>query len=267
MNRFAVLAALGSAACFGLASAGQFASVRAAPRRANLDLRLLADLSRDRLWWLSAAAEVLAIVLQYQALRDTSVALVQALLVLGLPIAVLISTRGRARGRTLLGLVLTSGGIGVFAAAQSTTSTRAAATSSLVAPCLIAAGATVLARRTPPVLTGLAAGVATGCAGLLLAATAAQPLDRVLLRPPLYAAAGVGLLALQVAQSALRAPEVGPPLAALTLAEPATAVELAALALHQRPTLSASAVVAAVVAALGVVLLQFATPRATALEP
>jgi hypothetical protein len=262
-----VVAALGSAACFGLASAGQFAAVREAPDRSNLDARLLLDLARQRLWWLSAVGEVLAVLLQYQALRGTSVAVVQALLVLGLPVAVVVSTGLRLPGRSLLGLALTTAGVGVFAALQPVEATRHVATASLVAPCVVAVVVAALALRTPPVLTGLAAGVATGCGGVLLAATAAEPLDRVLLRPPLYAAAAVGLLALQVAQSALRAPQVGPPLAALTLGEPATAVALSALALHQRPALPAAAVAAAVLAALGVVLLELATPRAPAPSP
>jgi drug/metabolite transporter (DMT)-like permease len=262
-----VAAALGSACCFGLASAGQFAAVRAAPDRSNLDARLLLDLARQRLWWLAAAAEVLAVLLQYSALRGTSVAVVQALLVLGLPVAVVVSTGLRLPGRSLLGLALTTAGVGVFAALQPTAEPGPVSTRSLVAPVLVAVVVAALAQRTPPVLTGLAAGIATGCGGVLLAATAAQPLDRVLLRPPLYAAAAVGLLALQVAQSAMRAPEVGPPLAALTLAEPAVAVALSALALHQRPALPLAAVAAAILAALGVVLLELATPRATAAAP
>jgi len=251
----AIGAALASATCFGIASAGQFAAVATTPTRGSLDVRLLTDLARRGRWWLAGAADILAVCLQYVALRGAPVALVQALLVLGLPIAVLLS--GRIALLTAAGTVLTTAGIVVFAIFQSPQAPQVPGKGNVVLPILLALGAALLARgNRPPVVTGLAAGVITGAASVLLASVAATPLGVVLLRPQIYAAAAVGLLALQVGQAALRAPQIGPSLAALTLSEPVTAVVLAIPALHQTPHVSVAAVLGAVGASVGVIALQ-----------
>jgi hypothetical protein len=253
----AVAAALASATCFGIASAGQFAAVATTPTRGGLDLRLLADLARRRRWWLAGLAEVAAVCLQYVALRGAQVALVQALLVLGLPIAVVLS--GRITLRTAAGTALTTAGIVIFAAFQSPQAPESPGGSVVALPLALAIGAALLARGSrPPVVTGLAAGVITGCAAVLLASVAAEPLGEVLMHPQVYAAAFVGVLALQVGNAALRAPQIGPSLASLTLSEPVTAVVLAIPALHQTPHVSAAAVLGAVAASFGVVALQAA---------
>ncbi|MDQ1627054.1 MAG: hypothetical protein QOI54_798 [Actinomycetota bacterium] len=257
----AVAAALASAGGYGLASAGQFAAVATTAARGGLDLRLLADLARRGRWWLAGAAEVAAVALQYVALRAAPVALVQALLVLGLPVAVVLS--GRITGRTAAGTALTTAGIVLFAAFQSPQAQAVPGRSSVALPLGLAVAAALLARgRRPALVMGLAAGVIVGCAGVLLASVAATPLRDVPLRPEAYAAALVGLLALQVAHAALRAPQIGPSLAALTLSEPVTAVALAIPTLHQTPHVSPVAVLGALGAGLGVVLLQAAVAPA-----
>ena len=253
----AVGAALASATCFGIASAGQFAAVAATPTRGSLDMRLLADLARRGRWWLAGVADLVAVCLQYVALRGAPVALVQALLVLGLPIAVVLS--GRTTVRTMACIALTTAGIGVFAAFQSLQAPDVPGGSNVVLPLALALGAALLARgNRPAVVTGLAAGIITGCAGVLLASVAATPVGVLLLRPQAYAAVLVGLLALQVGHAALRAPQIGPSLASLTLSEPITAVVLAIPALHQTPHVSVAAVLGALGAGWGVVALQAA---------
>jgi drug/metabolite transporter, DME family len=256
----AVGAALASSTCFGIASAGQFAAVATTPVRGSLDPRLLADLARRRRWWLAGAAEVVAVCLQYVALRGAPVALVQALLVLGLPVAVVLS--GRLTLRTATGTALTTGGIMVFATFQPSLAPEVPDRSNVVLPIALALSAALLARgNRPAVVTGLAAGVITGCAGVLLAAVAATPLSDLVLRPQAYAAAMVGLLAMQVGNAALRAPQIGPSLASLTLSEPITAVLLAIPTLHQTPHVSATALLGALVAILGVLALHAAVSR------
>jgi DME family drug/metabolite transporter len=253
----AVGAALASSTCFGIASAGQFAAVATTPVRGSLDLRLLADLARRRRWWLAGAVEVAAVLLQYVALRGAPVALVQALLVLGLPVAVVLS--GRITLATAAGTVLTTAGIVVFAAFQSAQASEAPDGSNVVLPVVLALSVAVFARGSrPAVVTGLAAGVVTGCAAVLLAGVAATPLDSLFLRPEVYAAAIVGVLALQVGNAALRAPQIGPSLASLTLSEPITAVVLAIPALNQTPHVSAVAVCGALGAGFGVLVLHAA---------
>lgn len=250
-----VAAAMGSACCFGIATAGQHRAVAATPARTGLDPRLLRDLSRTRVWWATAAVELAAVALQVLAFRSTPVVLVQALLVLGLPVAVLLS--GQRGLRTWTGLGLTAIGVAVFGAAQHDVPIRSG---SVVGPVLVAAAAALLlVRRPAPVLAGAVAGVVTASAAVLLAAAAALPVGLLLVRPPLYAAAIVGLLALQVGQSALRSDHLGTPLSALTLTEPVAAAALAATALHQRPQLPPTAVLAALVAATGVLLLHYRT--------
>ena len=256
-----VAAALASAACFGAASAGQYAAVGDTAARSGLDLRLLGDLARRPLWWLAGALEAAAVVLQVVALAGASVALVQSLLVLGLPIAVVLS--GRLTPRTVAAVALTTSGLWLFAANQSAHESAAPTTStaSWAVPLGVALAAALLARHARPVLLGLAAGVVTGCATVLLAATTSFPWHEVLVHPAAYAAAVVGVLALQVGQAALRAPRIGPPLAALTVAEPLTAVTLAAVVLHQSPHLSPPEVLGAALAVLGVLVLQAAATR------
>ncbi|MCA1719827.1 MAG: hypothetical protein LC779_01520 [Actinobacteria bacterium] len=257
-----VTAALGSACFFGLATAGQHGAVAATPARGSLDPRLLRDLSRSPVWWATAPVELAAVALQVLAFRSTSVVLVQAVLVLGLPLGLLLS--GQAGRRTWTGLTLTAAGVGVFGAAQRHIPVQSG---SVVVPVVVAfVGALLLVRRPTPVLAGAVAGVVTGSAAVLLAAAAALPLHLLLVRPPLYAAAVVGLLAVQVGQSALRTDQLGIPLAALTVAEPVASAALAALALHQLPQLPPAAVLAAVLAAFGVFLLHNRSTHSTPLD-
>lgn len=246
-----VAAALSSACCFGVAAAGQHAAVAATPARGGLDPRLLRDLSSDPAWWTAAAVELTAVALQAVAFRSVAVVLVQVLLVLGLPVGVLLS--GQTGRRTWTGIALIAVGVAVFGATQHHAPVHSG---SIIVPVVAAvAGALLLVYRPAPLLAGVVAGVVTGSAAVLLAATAALPLRQMLVRPPLYAAAVVGLLALQVGQSALRANRLSTPLAALTVAEPIAAAALAAVALKQLPQFPPVAVLAAVLAAVGVVLL------------
>lgn len=269
----ALAAGVGAAACFGVATAVQHLEAgRAAPRR-SLDPRLLGQLVRRRLWLLSFVAEFAAIGLQTLALRFGSVALVQALIVAGLPAAVMLSALFGARRigiREISGLALCSTGVAAVALVQPATSVTANIPAA--APALLAGAVTVLVvagllrsgrmgHWSRAAATGAAAGVAIGAGSMLLAVCAAsidRP-ERLLASWPPYVLVAVGLVGLVLAQSAFQTGALGPPLASLTLLEPVTAVVLAAAVLHQRlPTGRVDVVVActgAVLATLGVLLL------------
>jgi hypothetical protein len=252
-----LLPAAGSAVLFGVASAVQHAQVRAVERRASLDGRLLYDLARRGRWWLGIGADLGAVALQVVALHVARVAFVQGVLVLGLPLAVVLTSRSRLLHlRAAVGTLLTTAGAVVFAAAQPTERPVPHSTWGVLVPVVLVVVAAVGARRAPTVLVGAAAGVVAGACAALLAAAAAFPWSSLPTRPETWLAAAAGLVALQLSQSALRERDAGPPLAALTLAEPLTAVVLAALVLHQRPALSLVAVLAGLVGAAGVVLLE-----------
>ena len=249
--------AAGSAVLFGVASAVQHAQVRAVDRRTSLDGRLLYDLARRGGWWLGILADLGAVALQVLALHVARVAFVQGVLVLGLPLTVVLTSRSRLmHRRAAVGTVLTTAGAVVFAAVQPNEPPVPHSTWAVAVPVALVVVAALAARRVRTVLVGAAAGVVAGACAALLAAAAAFPLSSLPTRPEAWLAAGAGLVALQLSQSALRERDAGPPLAALTLAEPLTAVVLAALVLHQRPALSAVAVLAALVGAAGVVLLE-----------
>lgn len=249
--------AAGSAVLFGVASAVQHAQVRAVERRSSLDGRLLYDLARRWRWWLGISADLGAVALQVLALHVARVAFVQGVLVLGLPVAVVLTSRSRlTHVRAAVGTLLTTAGAVAFAALQPTEPPVPHSTWAVLVPVAVVLVSTVAVRRAPTVLVGAAAGVVAGASAALLAAAAAFPLSSLPTRPEAWLAAGAGLVALQLSQSALRERDAGPPLAALTLAEPVTAVLLAALVLHQRPALSAVAVLAGLAGAAGVVLLE-----------
>ncbi len=240
----AVVAALTSAGLFAAASAAQHHEARAVA--ASVRPSLLLTLARRPLWLLATVADVLAVAVQALALRLGPVALVQALLVAGLPLAVLLSAAlGHRRLRPAEG-----GGVGLCAAGLALLSPALAATTEGSAPTRSAGvGAAVVValvvlvlllarrnRRWGGAATGGAAGVVLGAGAVLLAVTAAR-LDDVTAAlgtwAP-YAAVIVGLLGLLLTQVAFQTGDLAAPLAALTVVEPVVAVVLAAVLLGER---------------------------------
>ena len=251
-----VLPALASAGLYGVASALQHREVGAVPSRGSLDPRLLRDLAKRWPWWGGIAADAGAVGLQLLALHQASVALVQALLVLGLPVAVVLTARGRLRPAAVAGTALTAAGVVAFGLAQPTVEPRPGSASAIVLPLVVLGLSAALARARRSSVQGLAAGLAAGAAAALLAVAVAGPWSQLLTRPATYAAAVGGLLALQLTQTALTARDAGPALAGLTLAEPVVAVLLAAAGLDQHPALAPVALVGLAAATAGVVVLE-----------
>jgi hypothetical protein len=266
----AVTAGLGAACAYGVASAVQHDQAGQVPSERAFSPGLLVTLSQRPVWLLGMVVDVLAVALQTVALRFGSVALVQFLVVGGLPIAVLLSAAAARRSpnrRQLLGLLLTTAGI-ALAVPVSTTVGLGHSTDALT--WIVSLGITtgvvalllLLSTRRPdrsPLALGLAAGITAGASSVLLAICAARLGDplRLLTQPAPYAAAAFGFATLLLSQQAFQTGSIGTPLAALSVAEPGVAVILAVTVLHQslphRPTtllLGAMGVAAAVAGVL-----------------
>jgi drug/metabolite transporter (DMT)-like permease len=255
----AIVAGLGSAACFGAATAREHVVVSSGRQHHALDPRLLVRLARTPAWLLAFALELAAVVLQLLALRWGAVALVQPLLVLGLPLAVLLSARLKQQhlgGRAWGGIVLCAAGVSVVAVLLPGPETVLSDRSwSALAPLVgtLAAAVLVALLLRSRVIAGACAGVAAGVGAVALAVCGDQlsrPLDLLGSWPP-YLMAVAGLLALQLGQAAFQDERLGAPLAAATLAEPVAAVVLSALTVGERLTSSASAQLACGLAVLG----------------
>ncbi|MEP6462284.1 MAG: DMT family transporter [Frankiaceae bacterium] len=268
----AVAASLAAAGAFGVASALQHAESLRVDRRAALDPGLLTSLLRRPLWLFGVAADMLAVTLQAVGLRYGPVALVQPLLVAGLPVAVTLSCRldrRRLRRSEALGVLLSSAGLALLAPTTATSGLGRPPDrlAGLVAALVL--GLTVgllllLARHDPSqaaVATGCAAGIVVGAGSVLLAVSAGRIGNPAALFTSVapYATVAVGLLGLLLSQAAFQTGALGTPLAALSVTEPVMAVALAVVLLHERlpttPLTRALALVGATAAVGGVVAL------------
>ncbi|MCU1594643.1 MAG: hypothetical protein JWO12_2035 [Frankiales bacterium] len=239
----ATTAALGAAAMFGLASALQHRE--AGQVEPTLHPGLLLSLVKRPLWVLGSVADVGAVGLQAVALGLGSVALVQTLLVAGLPLAVLLSAVLARRGlhqHEVVGLVLCSSGLALLGPAlastpSSHTPSRAdAVVAGVVLTTIVLALLAVRGRaRFGGMLAGLASGATIGAGSVLLAVCAHRFPDwsELLGSWALYAAVVVGGLGLLLAQVAFQSGDLGAPLAALSVAEPVVSVVLAVTVLHE----------------------------------
>jgi drug/metabolite transporter (DMT)-like permease len=268
----AVVASLAAAAAFGLASALQHAESRRVDKRPALDLGLLASLSHRPLWLLGVVADALAVTLQAVGLRYGPVALVQPLLVAGLPVAVILSSRldrRRLRRREVLGVLLSSAGLALLGPTTATgrlgqPSGRLPGFLAALVLGLVVAALLQLARDVPrlaAVATGTAAGIVVGSGSVLLAVSAGRvdDLGALLTSVAPYATVAVGLLGLLLSQAAFQTGALGTQLAALSVTEPIVAVALAVTLLSERlPAAPASrtlAIIGALAASSGVVAL------------
>lgn len=264
--------ALASATSFGLASALQHAQAGQVAQRSAFNPGLLGSLARRPQWLLGGAADILAVVLQGAALRYGAVALVQPVLVAGLPVAVLLSALYavcRLHRREWVGLALCTTGLALLAPATATTprGIPPSRVTALLAGLVLAAltGCLLLLARRVPRWSGAAAGSAAGIvigAGSVLLAVCAErvgDLPALLASVAPYAAVAVGLAGLALSQAAFQTGGIGGPLAALSVVEPVVAVVLAVVVLHERLPSSGlallGAVVGTVLAVAGVVAL------------
>ena len=259
----AIAASLGAATLFGLAAALQHQEARAVETSASPSL--LVTLARRPVWLVGIVADVAAVGLQGLALGLGSVALVQTLLVAGLPLAAVLSAllaHRRLHRHEVIGLLLCSAGLALLGPALSSTPLGHAPSrpDALLAAVLVAAVVLPLVAlrgrpRFGPLFAGAAAGVVIGAGSVLLAVAAGRVGDWPALFGSwaLYAAVAVGVLGLLLAQVAFQTGDLGAPLAALSVVEPVVAVLLAVAVLKETlPSTTGSRVAAAAGAVLAV---------------
>lgn len=264
--------AVAAATAFAVASALQHRETARVAERSALDPALLAALGRRPWWLVGIACDGAAVLLQGLALRHGPVTLVQPVLVVGLPVAVLLSCaveRRRPRRSEWHGALLCTAGLCLLAPVLSGAGRgrTAGPGAVLVAAAVLTAvvlGLLRLGRVRPDlraVTTGAAAGTAVGTGSVLLAVCVARtgPLLDLLRGPAPYLALLVGLLGLLLSQAAFQTGALGAPLAALTIVEPVVAVVLGVAVLHEHVALGAAGVLAAcagsVLAVAGVAVL------------
>ncbi|MEV7175264.1 DMT family transporter [Kitasatospora sp. NPDC093679] len=172
----AVLAALMSAVCFGVASVVQQYAASRAPRDQSLHLRLLLNLARQPLWLAGMALTVFSYVMQGLALAFGPLVLVQPVAATDLAFALPLLAWRRSERLTRpeqLGIACTAGGVAAFVT---------------VLPPASAGTAVASLRDWLPVLFGVA------CTVTLLVAVGLRSRGR--LRTGLYAAAAASMFAL-----------------------------------------------------------------------
>lgn len=264
---------LAAAICFALASVLQQRAAKQQERRRVLDPRLLARLSRTRLWLFGWIPDGAAVVLQALALRYGPLTLVQPLLTSGLFLAVLIEApldRRRVRARELTGITVGLLGVAAFLIAADpgagVTQPSARAWYAVAAGAGLAITGSVLASLRVPesaraALLGVATGVAYGVAAALLKAVVSRyhgSLPHVLLDWRTVLLVLVALLGMLLNQNAFQSGRIAAPLTALTLTNPITSVIIGLTAFREMPSVSPPRIVvlgvAAIAIACGVVL-------------
>jgi drug/metabolite transporter (DMT)-like permease len=223
-------------------------------------------------WLGGQVATVVAVVLQVAALGLAPVSVVQPLLAGGLVVALALrSVRDRRLPSLsdLAGAALAAGGLAVFLVAarpadvskDTVPGTVAVLIAALLALCLIAGTIPLRPGRPGALAAGSAAGIAMGIAAVLISAAlntfGHNGLAAALRSPALWAALVVAVAAEYACQQAYSKGALAWSLPALTVADPVAAVPVALVMLGERlePGHAAVWAPAAIVAAVGVVLL------------
>jgi hypothetical protein len=163
----AIAAGLGSALAYGAGTAGQ----HAAAYTGTADAGRLLDLLRNPRWLRATAGDVVGVVLQVLALANGAVVLVQPLLVLALPVAVLLRSwfgAPRPSATDLLNCAVLVGGLGLFFVLLGEPGRGRVigpqATAWIAAAAIAAGGLAIAAMRgRPPVPRAVTFGVVAGC--------------------------------------------------------------------------------------------------------
>ena len=163
----AIAAGLGSALAYGAGTAGQHAVAYTGAADAGRLLELL----RNPRWLLATAGDVVGVLLQVLALANGAVVLVQPLLVVSLPVAVLLRSwfgAPRPSVTDLLDCALLVGGLALFFVLVGDPGRGGVigprATAWVVAAAVLAGGLAIAAMRgRPPVPRAVTFGVVAGC--------------------------------------------------------------------------------------------------------
>lgn len=249
----AVLASVGAALVFGIASVADQRSTHRVKRRRALSPTIFIDLARQPLWLASIGGTVMGFVLQVLALRFGPLALVEPILVCDLIFAVLINSylRNRWDPRLLGGVTACAVGIIGFLTIASPSSGASSVGFYVVLP--LAAGLTaavagclIVARRSDflrPLGLALACGICYGVAAFLVklvVSSASGGLAGILTDWPIYALAIVGPLGFLLNENAFQQGTlIAPVMAIITACDPLISIGLAYLWLNE--TLSSTA--------------------------
>ena len=268
-----VVISLASACCYALASVLQQRAAADAPAALSLRVGLLTRLLRRPMWLAGFAADLGGYGLEAVALGVGSIAVVQPLLVLGLPVALLLAavwTRQKVGRRDWSAVVAVTSGVVLFVALTAPSRGREFAPGSrwivasaiVVALTLAALGCGYLRPRWRATFYATATSIVYGLTVALtksVASLVAHHTIGALTHWETYALAGVGALSVVLAQSAFQAGDLKESLPALTLVPPVVGLPvgwyLFGEHLHASPLALAVAVLAALAAVAGVVAL------------
>lgn len=248
MNLIAILAALGSAAGFAVASALEQRAAKLEKPAKPLDPRLLLRLVRQPLWLAAWIPEAVATGLQAVALNFGPLALVEPLLVSGLFLAIpLEAALSRRPVCTRDFKVVALGGTGLAAflvAAQPEPGLDEPSVAGWLGVALwagpVLAICLAVGWRTHNSTRGAVLGVATGLlygigASLLKTLTSELAHDpvTVLARGQFWALVAVGSSAILLNQNAFQSSRIAVPLTAITIMDPVTGVIVGVTAFHE----------------------------------
>jgi len=253
----AVVAAVGAALVFGIASVADQRSTHRVKRRRALSPKIFLDLARQPLWLASIGGTVMGFVLQIVALRFGPLALVEPILVCDLIFAVLINSylRHRWDSRLLAGVVASAIGIIGFLTIASPSNGSSSVGFYVVLPLgagLAAgvAGCLILARRNAslgPLALALACGICYGVSAFLVklvVSDASGGLTGILTDWPIYALAVVGPLGFLLNENAFQQGTlIAPVLAIITACDPLISIGLAYLWLNETLSTTAAGIV------------------------
>jgi drug/metabolite transporter (DMT)-like permease len=244
----AVTCALLSSLAYALASVLQHRAAVAQPEHQSMRIGLLAGLVRSPLWLLGVVCDVLAYGLQFVALGQGTLVLVQPLLVSGLlfalPIGAWLAGTPMTR-RDWWGAAAVVLGISMFLLAASPGDGRAEVATHdwllLLAVTAAAVVALVLSARRRPgwrraSLLAAAAGITYGVTAALTKAVAHLldvGLGTMVTSWQTYVLVGAGLLGMLMAQSAFQAGPIDASLPVLTVVDPVVSVMIGALVLGE----------------------------------
>ena len=282
----AVLAALGAALLYAVASVLQHRAALDQPAERSMHLGLLAGLLRRPMWLIGVAADAGGFVLQFVALAVGAIVVIQPLLVVGLLFALPLSAWAsgrRTRRMDHVAALAVCAGLALFLTVANPAAGRAFIGDRRWLLLLTTASGTAAAlaivghrARNPvrPVLLAASTGVLYGLAAGLTKTTS-HLLERGILGTfahwPLYALAAVGLASLVVGQSSFQAGSLELSLPTMSVVDPVVSVLIGTFAFHETLTSSPLDVVAEVVGLLltaaGVYLLARAPAIRAVREP
>jgi drug/metabolite transporter (DMT)-like permease len=244
----AVLASFAAAACFAVTSVLQHRATWQVAAQPAMQPRIFVDLAHRPMWLVGVLTDAAGFGLQVLALSAGPVSLVQPLLVIGLPIAVLLSAgvdRRLPYRVELVGAALAAGGLAAFLLVANPSAGNDEPADKVAvgwgnAAVIVTAGCLYYASRHPGPTRAVTLAVATG---VLYGVTAALVKITIgyfqrteadaLLAWPLYALIVVGGAGYLLNQNAFQAGELPAPLATLTVLDPVVAIAAGASALGE----------------------------------